>query len=747
MSSSDEDDKNYFKEYEMQFKKGKYIKCLQYLEELLNNFPSKSTSGRFRKLNVNKTNSIFTQWSVQHNILLCKLLLVENRSLTPVANNNQTEEKDDLVLLEQLQHLCFQVRGVPVTKESIILEIIIIHNWLNFLLLKGESKIKTSCKNEVWQQITLTLQQLFYVATAIKPTSDLVDVTTALSFIQGIGHHLNELKDLKKIALLFFCTIAWFLIQHSDVKNASLLLKSVTSLLKNCMSDDEGDVEEEEAVKFYWKTSSSTLPITQWQDIIGVTYVYCLSMNDNFEKSMKACKRLNHLSNIPFLQYLKVGKISEAVNIAHKVWKNQYNCIENRLKARICNLLGCCFSDMNKHHVAMEWFSQAIDEDETFYLSLKNIFVEFHLLKQPDQEIQSLQLLVKATANQIQHPCPYNADVTHVESLYMIAKHLLEREQYEKSAEWFTYLLAVLEEKNDNQCYRASSDFFFQLSNIYHQAAYAHLHSKNYKRCIEICSKLIEDYSSKDDLLKENISNSEASSYADSKKQFETLCIDDDKVIRILENTSSDVISLMMRSSAYYHLNDKEHALFDLKRLRIILQAKSCLSTHRIYNCAKRIKIDEIEKKEGNNEEPRENLAIMCLRSQVFNNLGVQCVLKYRYEEAMQLFRISLSCFSENTDAAYNSSLLMAFLNHKEEAIRSWIKFRKETDNIGYPTSLTTEQIRHCEQTIKLTTPKESVPQMVISDRLQFLCSTHSTHLGSIHILKNAFVPLYATIR
>lgn len=745
MITKEDDDVEIIKECELYFVKGKYNTCLNYLEKLSTNLtklPSKYISNKFKKFCDHKTNFLFTQWSVQHNVLLCKFLSKtdDDESLEIADCSQYKEKRTDKSILEQLQYLRYQVKGVPLIKESLTLEITILYNWLNFLLLKDKTEKISYSKNEVWMEIIATIIQLFYVATGTELTLTEYDITTAFSLIKGILQHLNQLNEEKKIILLLFSSIAWFLIQHSDNKNALSLLESIIPYLESCESCNKS-----ERVKFCWNTSASILPIEEWQDVIIITYIYCLLINNKAEKALNQFELLKETYRIPFIQYLKaityfrIGKISEAINIAHEIWKKQYNCIENWLKARICNLLGCCFSLMGKHHVSKEWFTQAIDEDDSFYLPLKNICVEFQLLKHYSQEIESIQLLIKATANNNQKSSFQSADVNHLESLYMIAKRLLDNDQYEKSAEWFTHILSILENKGENQSYVHYNCTFMKLHTIYQQAAYAYLCSKNYNKCVEICTKLIENYFPKESVSEEiNLQHNH---------NFETyLYIDDDNTAKILENMSSDIISLMLRSSAYYHLDEKEQSLSDLKKARITLQNKSDSRTKNdINNPTKKIKI-ESEGNEKNNETSTENSAIRILRSQVFNNLGVHCMLQKRHEEAIRLFRISLTCYPGNTDAAYNSSSLIAILNHKEEAVRSWIKFKKEAEEFNYLTSLTTEQIQSHEQIIKCSEIGEFHPKMIISDRISFSPSIYSVELGSVHLLKGIYIPFYISL-
>nr|XP_022295094.1 uncharacterized protein LOC111105220 [Crassostrea virginica] len=399
--------------------------------------------------------------------------------------------------------------------------------------------------------------------------------------------------------------------------------------------------------------------------------------------------------------------------------------ITSRLRALHCHLFGRCLSKLNKPHVALQKFREALDADFSYLMPLYNISTEYKRLGMIEAELESLNLLVTAVESKevkegsmdsIFYQRVTDRDIGPIQSLYYLAQACELHGRFDIATEKYVHLISLLnsntrEKRNGSEMLSIPS-----ISEIYRSAIACLLKAKKYQQCEILCervlscqptsvldlSSILSLHSQEDCSSQGPASQSRACmgsfSFVISQSSDKELSVDERKEcsqgkrkrlaseeITDLENEGQmeKVIVHLYKAEAQIYLGKIEEAIASLD---IVLEGlrKSCLSTTQPLiqtssqeSKRQRLSSDGAAKAVCPTEGSSFWKDIGHQASHVYQRLGVSLCRQSQLMDSLHFLRLSLQLDKDNPAVLYNCTVVLWKLGRQREAIKLWCKGRQ----------------------------------------------------------------------
>ncbi|XP_013789321.2 uncharacterized protein LOC106473187 isoform X4 [Limulus polyphemus] len=319
--------------------------------------------------------------------------------------------------------------------------------------------------------------------------------------MQGIIYHSNDMQVETK-TVIFYVSLAMYWI--SMIQKDTELGKALVVILNHLK-------EVQQWLGLIHPSSLTPYLVPSTTALLTVSTACHSSQRGQLEHALSALNTLQSSIWPSFVTYFKgylhflLQQYNEGLNSVLRFWESQNKHLDNNVKARFCNLIGCFLEEQKKPSLA--WFQQSLNEDYSFFVSIWNVATYFRKLGNQKAEIKALELLVKSTVNQNLYENSYHKlegpngtglwllssapEVSHLQAVYALARRLLEIGMYPQISTWYSRILHYLHIDRISQITPPQEKYPASVGVVHIEACYALMHSGYFQKCMDACDYIL----------------------------------------------------------------------------------------------------------------------------------------------------------------------------------------------------------------------------------------------------------------
>ncbi|KAL4233052.1 hypothetical protein ACF0H5_007738 [Mactra antiquata] len=579
------------------------------------------------------SNKLADQLLLSNNIAVCQVLMSETSSQSCHG---------DYEFIDILKK-CY---SIPAREESLYVELTVLYNYVYNELITKKHENSSYCYSLIYK----TCQKVLMcgkIGHKVKQSDILLYEDMKTAAWTTIQKCLNMLQLYAAEPILFevFLQLVILLCVIEMMNSNSEIVKPCLCDINKMFSHKDFKVNTSRhdilslCLPLYIDQVQLTLRSSDGiKDVFTLLLSVCLSNDSLWNDAIKLLETCDSACMKSISQFylgfglFKEERTTDSISCLMEVLR----CTDNRtqrFKARVCNLIGQCFSRMDKSHLSVQMYKEALSSDFSYLLPLYYTSLQYRKLGMDSLELECLNLLV--TALEMRNSSPVkdrkedlfvlikteDDDLHYLFSLYSLALRTLQLKRFEVASEKYMQLIDCLKSwKGDIK--------------IHHETIEALYKSEKYTECIQLCDKLIScchgNTSNNSIILSQTFDQSvlsQSQSYWNDSLTIEQSCtpvsMEISKYDGLIGSQSgrkrkhdemnqsqteeegyitSDVIALRYKAESLYKMGDNTAALSCLERALDSITSSRRKKLHQcMYNISDNVVHEPVKKKQKTN--------------------------------------------------------------------------------------------------------------------------------------------------